>query len=602
VTAPLDDCTPDPLQAIREDLQRRQTEATHQADQCARLEQLTERLTARLREVVTATCSLLAQGESRNETYFTDIARHLLTFNEALREADREYPRYRILERLGRAARAGVPALDTAASLLLADPSTAVEQLAQALERIAASRPHDVWPMWLTYSLDQLLNSQCPPAKNNVPPDTTRDEWRRAELAFGCILFSDDSFRAMQESMDRAAGLIDDALRGGGYSIPNRPHGRVRDLINAALFNTADEATLLAMLPPIPAWWMPAAAPGADPAEGAEALTVRWQEDREWLDRYYRPPEQRQKKSGLLRGAAAQLIDLLKSYPMAAVQVPVAAGRLAVRYEVAKAEADAPENRSDDAPLVGPAFTAFTPPSGSEPKGKAMADTERPSPFTIPEPAFKFAEGPPAQPPPLRSMSVGGLIHNLIIFADSYEQASADIDRAEPMLKPHAIGNRDANADIMQRDFRATVAIDRVRAYVLGKYGADLTVGTARQLLGDLIRTSLTVDAAEALPLEEAMDKLNLAESSQERSGIAPAIPESPTGFLGGAALADALGVHGTRRDAFFRQLERQRTSLGDDCWHEVHEPRPNSPRFLYRVDSPEMRQLAKAYKDPKPA
>lgn len=78
--------------------------------------------------------------------------------------------------------------------------------------------------------------------------------------------------------------------------------------------------------------------------------------------------------------------------------------------------------------------------------------------------------------------------------------------------------------------------------------------------------------------------------------------PESPTGFLGGMALADALGVHPTQRDAFFQRLMRQRMSLGDDCWHEVRDPRPNSPRFLYRVDSPKLRDLAAGYKTPKPA
>jgi hypothetical protein len=147
-----------------------------------------------------------------------------LAINEALREADREYPRDRILERLGRAARAGVPALDTAASLLLAAPSTAVEQLAQDLERIAASRPHDVWPTRLTYGLDQLLNSHRPPAKDNVPSDTTCDKWRKAELAFGCIHFSDDSFRVLQESMDWAAGLTGNALR--ALSLRHRPGPR----------------------------------------------------------------------------------------------------------------------------------------------------------------------------------------------------------------------------------------------------------------------------------------------------------------------------------------------------------------------------------------
>ncbi|MBN2580958.1 MAG: hypothetical protein JXB10_18385 [Pirellulales bacterium] len=77
---------------------------------------------------------------------------------------------------------------------------------------------------------------------------------------------------------------------------------------------------------------------------------------------------------------------------------------------------------------------------------------------------------------------------------------------------------------------------------------------------------------------------------------------ESPTGFLGGEALADALGVHPTRRKAFIRQLERQRIGLGNDCWHEVHEPQPNSPKFLYLAGAPEIHKLAAKYKTPKSA
>jgi hypothetical protein len=221
-------------------------------------------------------------------------------------------------------------------------------------------------------------------------------------------------------------------------------------------------------------------------------------------------------------------------------------------------------------------------------------------------------------------MTVGGLIHNLTVFADFYERASADIDR-------------DANADVMQRDFRATVAIDRIRAYVLAKYGADLTIGTARRLLGDLVREcSLTVKAAEELPLEDAMDKLagrqesdgaqatteaarnkltlirdfngglqgqGNADKPERQSDPAPAVTTepAPTGFLGGADLADALGVHPSQRDAFFKQLERKRTSLGDECWQEVSNRRANNPRFQYRVDSQKLRELAEAYKTPKP-
>jgi len=74
------------------------------------------------------------------------------------------------------------------------------------------------------------------------------------------------------------------------------------------------------------------------------------------------------------------------------------------------------------------------------------------------------------------------------------------------------------------------------------------------------------------------------------------------TGFLGGEDLAEALGVHPSRRGAFFRKLERKRVDLGDDCWHEVNDPRPNSPRFLYRADSPKLRHLAEPYKTRKPA
>jgi hypothetical protein len=73
-------------------------------------------------------------------------------------------------------------------------------------------------------------------------------------------------------------------------------------------------------------------------------------------------------------------------------------------------------------------------------------------------------------------------------------------------------------------------------------------------------------------------------------------------GFLGGVALADALGIHPSRRSAFFRQLERGRKSLGDACWLEVSNPQPNSPRFLYRADSRELLELAAPYKKPRPA
>jgi nucleoside phosphorylase len=178
-----------------------------------------------------------------------------------------------------------------------------------------------------------------------------------------------------------------------------------------------------------------------------------------------------------------------------------------------------------------------------------MADTERPSPFTIPEPTFKFASGPPSEQPPLRSMTVAGLIHNLTIFADFYERASIEINRAEPVLKPSHIGNRDANADVMQRNFRATLAINRVRAYVLAKYGADLTIGSARQLLGDLVRTCrLTVDVAEGLALEAAMDRLD-AERGHVGDGPAKTAPK-PDLVLVTVNQHETIAVHDAFREA----------------------------------------------------
>lgn len=73
-----------------------------------------------------------------------------------------------------------------------------------------------------------------------------------------------------------------------------------------------------------------------------------------------------------------------------------------------------------------------------------------------------------------------------------------------------------------------------------------------------------------------------------------------PAGFIGATELAVALGVHETRRSAFIRRLERDRRRLGEGNWHEVQEPRRNSPRFLYRMDALEVRSLAEAYVRPK--
>ena len=72
---------------------------------------------------------------------------------------------------------------------------------------------------------------------------------------------------------------------------------------NVEPFDGADEVALLAMLPPIPAWWVPGTdvRQNAENSEFIEKPRVRWQEDREFLDPYYWPPEQRQQKAIELR-------------------------------------------------------------------------------------------------------------------------------------------------------------------------------------------------------------------------------------------------------------------------------------------------------------
>jgi hypothetical protein len=162
-------------------------------------------------------------------------------------------------------------------------------------------------------------------------------------------------------------------------------------------------------------------------------------------------------------------------------------------------------------------------------------------------------------------MTVGGLIHNLTIFADFYEQATAEIDREEPITKPRAIGNRDVNTDLMQRIFRATPAIDLVRTYVLAHYGADLTIGTARRLLGDLIRRcSFAVEAAETLTLEDAMDRL---ESAVEQKKSAPPDPEAVKPLSPARHSPDFRSVHWYGTDYTFNEAQAAIVAVLWEAW-----------------------------------
>ena len=125
---------------------------------------------------------------------------------------------------------------------------------------------------------------------------------------------------------------------------------------------------------------------------------------------------------------------------------------------------------ADNSAPSGP--TPPHPPRPAYPHAAPVAN-ERPSPFTIRELTIVFSEGPPSEPSPMRSMTVGNLITNLTTFAEFYEQATAAIERADVLEGQWHLGRRDANADVMRRDFRATRDIDRVRGYVLSRYGVQ---------------------------------------------------------------------------------------------------------------------------------
>jgi hypothetical protein len=160
-------------------------------------------------------------------------------------------------------------------------------------------------------------------------------------------------------------------------------------------------------------------------------------------------------------------------------------------------------------------------------------------------------------------------------------------------------------AELLRRVTAACWVKPRERSNVLAYFDRVVELPALRECAGQVTDADLRrwKQLWEHVPVEKLRVELQLEFSGiRQRLPQAGPAPDAPTGFLGGAALADALGVHATRRGAFFRQLERERMSLEDGCWCEVGDPRPNSPRFLYRADSPKLRNLAAGYKTPKPA
>lgn len=156
---------------------------------------------------------------------------------------------------------------------------------------------------------------------------------------------------------------------------------------------------------------------------------------------------------------------------------------------------------------------------------------DRPSPFTVPLPEHHLTPCPESDPPPpLLTMTVGHLIQNLEKFANYCERAAPDIGRVGAQIWAHQTRERQDRVFDMVCQFRGTEAMDRVRSHVLAEYGEELTVRTARRFLGDLIRRHrLSADAAEALSLGEAMDRL---EPAADEPPAAPSLMEQAKQFL----------------------------------------------------------------------
>jgi hypothetical protein len=91
--------------------------------------------------------------------------------------------------------------------------------------------------------------------------------------------------------------------------------------VNMPPFDREDEAAILAMLPPIPDWAMAGTGDRWDDDQDqfVPYQRPRWQDDRQFRQRYYCGPEHRCTTATRLRGATLQLRLLLESFPMTAL-------------------------------------------------------------------------------------------------------------------------------------------------------------------------------------------------------------------------------------------------------------------------------------------
>jgi hypothetical protein len=160
-------------------------ESQHAAtDRDRRRRCLDDRLLRAFTELIDfAPCVLAPNQFPPEESFWGQLAAAVVRFAAVLTEADQEYPRFRVLERLRRATLSGVPALETAATLLLSE-TTDADNLAGIIQSVQRDNRRDVWLAWLPYVLDQLLNSHRPPGTLPVLPDAKREDWRSAASCF----------------------------------------------------------------------------------------------------------------------------------------------------------------------------------------------------------------------------------------------------------------------------------------------------------------------------------------------------------------------------------------------------------------------------------
>lgn len=133
---------------------------------------------------------------------------------------------------------------------------------------------------------------------------------------------------------------------------------------------------------------------------------------------------------------------------------------------------------------------------------------------------MKFVLDEPEEPDSPRELTLGMVIHNLTEFANFYEQLTRAIDFADQFSQIRLRGERDANTDIVQRNFKAVVGMDKLRAHCFANYGKELTINTARQFLGEVIRVcGLSLEKADSLKLQDALAKLHEAMNAKSDKG-----------------------------------------------------------------------------------